>query len=540
MFVVTQPHSIWVRVEKENGENATDFDLNQFIELFLPEGPLEFYNEHVFGITTRNFVQKIFTVTFLEHSASINISKLMANFENGQTVETATGKRIKLTTHRPPPPTETVTLYPMPHGIQPSLLSKITSGWGVLKSFEYGRHKVLPHIRNSYLHLKFTDINLANIPQRIVVNQHYVAVVKPSESLALRCGFCKIAGHRTFDCPEKRPPLTSGMRIGSNLGRPQRGWNIQNPELRRPALSVQTFPPLEDHSLAANEPKLQGTKEVTPSKVTPKKVGLFSSGSTSDPQTPLIVNPTLLPQQSTNLSETQKISSNPDRPQSDGPHYNDGTQQSPKHPDGLQQGYNSPTLLSEAEQTPNNTDGVRKNSKYSKEPQQNLSYLKEVQKSLGNKDSSTSFDDNNDLNITKTVNDSELLPPTNDASTDQSQSAESLSNDNASQFTVPSPNRTAQHSNISNFAEGSSVVELEKLFSCAPGQTARTSEDALQFFVNPEIDTVTDNQSNGKSCEIKSKKRKHRKAHSPTGATPPQKQDKKLTSRRGNNSLSKF
>ena len=108
----------------------------------------------------------------------------------------------------------------MPHGVNNDFLTNIANGWGQLKFFEYGRHKMVLHVRNFYLHLKLAEINLSNILDRITVNHHYVAVIKPGENITLRCRFCKLKGHKIVDCPEKqRPPTAPNKNQRANLSR---------------------------------------------------------------------------------------------------------------------------------------------------------------------------------------------------------------------------------------------------------------------------------------------------------------------------------
>jgi len=110
----------------------------------------------------------------------------MTLFESGKEITSATGKKLVLSARRPPPPTEIVALYPMPHGVTTETLNEITSNWGKLKSYDYGCRKLLPQVRNSYLHLKISELIKEQIPDRIIVNHHYVAVAKPGESMAQR------------------------------------------------------------------------------------------------------------------------------------------------------------------------------------------------------------------------------------------------------------------------------------------------------------------------------------------------------------------
>ena len=87
----------------------------------------------------------------------------------------------------------------MPHDITDGIVQDIAKDWGQLKSFDYERHKLLPQVRYSYLHNKFTELQPQNISQQILVNQHFVAVIKPEENTALRCGFCKLKDHKLLD-----------------------------------------------------------------------------------------------------------------------------------------------------------------------------------------------------------------------------------------------------------------------------------------------------------------------------------------------------
>ena len=249
-YTVKQPNAIRCKVD---GNNLSRFDISDFIELFLADGPLSEYNTQIFGITTFNFATKVFTLTFNPDTALADIKKFLAVYENGKNLLTASGINITLFAKRPPPPTETVTLYPMPHGVTWDIASNITNGWGNLKSFEYGRHKLLPQIRNSYLHLKLTDINQQNIPERITVNQHYIAVTKPGENIALRCGFCKLKGHKSNDCPEKQRPSNKNQPTNAT----RRGWKTFVHPNDNPLLSQEHFPELNtsviSDSIARND-----------------------------------------------------------------------------------------------------------------------------------------------------------------------------------------------------------------------------------------------------------------------------------------------
>ena len=239
-YTVKQPSAIRCKVE---GINLTGFDINDFIELFLSDGPLNQYSQSIYGITTFNYTTKVFTLTFNLDTAAENIREFLNTFSNGKELTTSNGTVITLLAKRLPPPTDTITLYPMPHGVTYDTLTSITSGWGQLKSFDYGRHKLLPQIKNSYLHLKLSGVNSAIIPQRITVNQHYVAVLKPGDNITFRCGFCKLQGHKTSDCPEKqRPKVPSMKNQPGNTTR--RGWQTYLNPNANSHLSTQDYPEL--------------------------------------------------------------------------------------------------------------------------------------------------------------------------------------------------------------------------------------------------------------------------------------------------------
>ena len=240
MFEVKQSNSVWAKVD---GSNLLHFDLNNFLEFFLPQQPLEEYLTQIYGITTLNFAKKTFTITFNENDANAK-KKFLEQFANKRSINCKNGKTYTLSARLPPPPVEVITLYPMPHGITTETAKKISSTWGNLISFEYGRHKILPHIRNSYLHLKIADVESKNIPQRIVVNKHYVAVLQPGDNVIMRCGFCKTKGHKAVTCPEKQNTNPSETRTPI---RTTNRWNIhQNATLFSASIVDKNFPELAE------------------------------------------------------------------------------------------------------------------------------------------------------------------------------------------------------------------------------------------------------------------------------------------------------
>ena len=103
-----------------------------------------------------------------------------------------------------------VTLSPMPFAISRQQLLALTSSWGKLEKYDFGRHKRFANFRNAYLHLYFKDPNLSAIPDTIIVNNRFVTVMIQGEEHLSRCGYCKAKNHTTPDCPVK--PSQSRMQ----------------------------------------------------------------------------------------------------------------------------------------------------------------------------------------------------------------------------------------------------------------------------------------------------------------------------------------
>ena len=251
---------------KISGFGQASFHENTFLELFLPNAPLHYLAEHIFGIVTHNYQHKIFNVTLLPTSEA-QLPQIVQRYNKPTPLKTQSGNELQLEVRYHSPPTQTVTLHPVPHGITTEEILALTNKWGELSAHEYGRHKTIRAFRNSFLHLQFKNLKINEIPERITINKHFVAVLAPGQALAERCGFCKLQGHVTKFCPSKSSqprPITSQ----SNLSKPSYAdvtKSFEHPPhscVLPPLSTAQPDPPMQD-SNDHNESADQAPNNVT-------------------------------------------------------------------------------------------------------------------------------------------------------------------------------------------------------------------------------------------------------------------------------------
>lgn len=128
MLTVDETYTILV---KATPNLPSRFDQNDFIDLFLDDGPFEYLREVLFGITTHNYVNKIFAVNFDPNATSFNstiIQNFLERFKNPCTLRTATGENITVSATTPPKPLQMITLHPMPFNVSPEQLTILTRG----------------------------------------------------------------------------------------------------------------------------------------------------------------------------------------------------------------------------------------------------------------------------------------------------------------------------------------------------------------------------------------------------------------------------
>ena len=200
--MLKQSSSLLFKITHNSGEI---YPINEFIELFLPNGPLEEMKEDIFGVVIHNYARSIFNVTF-NTAVESKLPNIVDKYDRPTPLTSQTGKALLLEVRYVNPPTETVTLHPVPHGITAQEIQAITRSWGEMVAFDYGRHKLIPSFRNSFLHIKLKNLVKHALPERITINKHFVAVIPPGEDFHNRCGFCKLAGHLARNCPSKTLP----------------------------------------------------------------------------------------------------------------------------------------------------------------------------------------------------------------------------------------------------------------------------------------------------------------------------------------------
>ena len=199
--MTTKKNSLLFKIKPEN--DKMEFNVNNFIDLFLDGGLFESYLEEIFGIATHNYILEIFNVTFKETTPKAIIEDIYENFKDPQDITTKDNLDFTIQVNRPPGYRQLITLYPMPFDINVENLKEITKTWGNLKFFEFGKHKNCPLIRNPYLHLYLKNFNRKTIPDSISFRNRYISVNIDEEPPKLRCNYCKGTNHQNEECPNK-------------------------------------------------------------------------------------------------------------------------------------------------------------------------------------------------------------------------------------------------------------------------------------------------------------------------------------------------
>ena len=199
--MTTKKNSLLFKIKPE--DQKIDFNVNNFIDLFLTGGLFESYLDEIFGIATHNYNLKIYNVTFKESTPKTIIEDIYENFKDPQEISTSDGLDLTIQVNRPPGYRQLVTLYPMPFDINIQNIQLITKNWGTLKSFEFGKHKKCPLIRNPYLHLFFENFNRKSIPDSLNFRNRFVSINIDGEAPKPRCNYCKDTDHLIENCPHK-------------------------------------------------------------------------------------------------------------------------------------------------------------------------------------------------------------------------------------------------------------------------------------------------------------------------------------------------
>ena len=164
--MTTKKNSLLFKVKMVDDD--VEFNINNFIDLFLKDGPFEPYLDEVYGIATHNYQLKIYNLTFKEMTPKKILEDLYNTFYEPEIIATKKNVEFFIQVNRPLGFWQIVTLYPMPFDILNETIQKITSYWGSCKHFEFGKHKKCALIHNPYLHLYIKNFKRKNIPDSII------------------------------------------------------------------------------------------------------------------------------------------------------------------------------------------------------------------------------------------------------------------------------------------------------------------------------------------------------------------------------------
>ena len=166
-------------------------------------------NSLLFKVTLDNEKKELFNVTFKESTPKSLIEDLYETFKIPQQITIKDEVDCTIQINKPLGFRQLVTLYPMPFDINTEQLKTFTNKWGILKHYEFGKHKKCPLIHNPYLHLYFENFNRNEIPDQIVFRNRFIAVNVDGELYKSRCNYCKKTDHVIEDCPIKNQSKTN-------------------------------------------------------------------------------------------------------------------------------------------------------------------------------------------------------------------------------------------------------------------------------------------------------------------------------------------
>ena len=202
--MTTKRNSLLFKIKLENEKN--DFQVNDFINFFLEGGLFDSYLDEVFGIATHNFNLIIYNITFKESTPKSLLEDLYETFKDPQEVTFKSNIDCSIQINRPLGYRQLVTLYPMPFDINLEYLKTITNKWGIIKHFEFGKHKKCPMIHNPYLHIYIENFNRKEVPDQLIFKNRFIAINIDGKPAKPRCNYCKKTDHLIEECPLKTQP----------------------------------------------------------------------------------------------------------------------------------------------------------------------------------------------------------------------------------------------------------------------------------------------------------------------------------------------
>ena len=200
--MTTKKNSLLFKVKMVDDD--VEFNINNFIDLFLEDGPFEPYLDEIYGIATHNYQLNIYNVTFIETTPKKILEDLYNTFYESETITTRENVEFSIQVNRPLGFRQIVTLYPMPFDISNETIQGITSSWVSCKHFDFGKHKKCPLIQNPYLHLYIENFKRKNIPDSIIFKNRFILFNIDGEAPKNRCNYCKETSHEIENCPKKK------------------------------------------------------------------------------------------------------------------------------------------------------------------------------------------------------------------------------------------------------------------------------------------------------------------------------------------------
>ena len=82
-------------------DNNDDYNINNFIYLFLGYGWFQPYLNKIYGVATHNYMLKIYNVTFKESTSKIIFNDLYNTFSESETITTKNSKDLAIQINRP-------------------------------------------------------------------------------------------------------------------------------------------------------------------------------------------------------------------------------------------------------------------------------------------------------------------------------------------------------------------------------------------------------------------------------------------------------
>ena len=98
--MTTKKNSLLFKIKPQ--EENSEFNVNNFIDLFLEDGLFESCLDEVYGIATHNYMLKIYNVTFKETTPKTILDEIYETFREPQEVTNRDNLEFTIQVNRPP------------------------------------------------------------------------------------------------------------------------------------------------------------------------------------------------------------------------------------------------------------------------------------------------------------------------------------------------------------------------------------------------------------------------------------------------------